>query len=108
MGFSLVITINRVKTEAVIDTAAQVTLVNERLLRKLKLPLEEDKTVILREVGEDSMIPAKKACKVLLKIGSREYRWDVYVAPITDKCLLRLDFFKAFHGNLILQMTSLP
>ena len=101
-GYSLVVpvSVNGVSTQAVVDTAAQVTLISEELLMKMSTPLPAEETVILREVGKDSTIPARIARQVPLRVGNRDFIWDMYVAPISDMCLLGLDFFKAFNGRI--------
>ena len=93
-GNSLLIPIyiNGIKIEAVVDHGAEITLISEDLLHRINLSPIEDKDVTLKQAGKESNMPAMKACDVALQLGDQEYKWDMYVAPIHDMCLLGYDF----------------
>ena len=99
-GLNLVIqlSVNGVPLEAIVDTAAQVSLINEGVVEKMQSSLQFSESVCLREAGENSRMTAQKASQVPLGIGGRRYLWDIYVAPIADCCILGIDFLNAFHG----------
>ncbi len=92
-GMSLVIDIvvNGHETEAVVDTAANVTLISESFFNSLpchNTPL--GKTVILRGISEHPM--EGKLCDGLnIRIGHQTYQWNVCIAPISDNILLGID-----------------
>ena len=88
------IRINGVKTSAVVDTAAQVTVVSRKLWGQLKDPPEENENVVLKGAAEGSRMGAAVAPGVRLKVGGQEHKWTVHVAHITDSCILGLDFLK--------------
>ena len=76
---------------AVIDTGAQVTIVNSQFYDTLNLSLPSD-PVLLKGIDPE------KECWGLFGAGSssdpwgKTYKWDLYVAPIEDQLLLGLDF----------------
>ncbi len=101
-GMSLVIDIvvNGHETEAVVDTAANVTLISESFFNSLpchNTPL--GKTVILRGISEHPM--EGKLCDGLnIRIGHQTYQWNVCIAPISDNILLGIDFLRK-HSCLV-------
>ena len=101
------ICINGVLTEAVIDTGAQCTVISERLLQFMQQPLNFAEDIILREAQQNSKMVAKKAEQVSISIGASEYVWDVYVAPLTDNCILGIDFLRSHEGEISLKQNTL-
>ena len=101
------ICINGVDTEAVVDTGAQCTVISEALLPLMKQELSFEETVILREAQANSQMVAKRAVRVPLSIGSQAYIWDIYVAPLTDKCILGIDFLRSHGGEISLKRNTL-
>ena len=49
----------------------------------------------------------KKAEQVSISIGASEYVWDVYVAPLTDNCILGIDFLRSHEGEISLKRNTL-
>lgn len=85
--------INQVPVEAVIDTAAQVTIISNKLYESLipKPPIL--KRVVLYAAGRDLKMTGCKIGPVNISIGSQAYQnVEVYVAPIKDNMHLGLDF----------------
>ena len=78
------LSINGKEVTAVIDTAAQVTVMNDEFARKLQDPLKITEYVELKGAGKDNTIKAGFARKVKIKLADKGYAWDVYVAPIMD------------------------
>ena len=109
-GYNLVIpvAINQgPTTNAIIDTAAQVTVINSKLARQVGLDLSGAEKVTLRGVGVNSELEAFLVKGVRLVIGRKVYRWDVYVAHITDEFILGLDFLLANKCQVDLQSNVL-
>ena len=92
---SLVIPIyvNDVPTFAVVDTAAQVTVVSSKIIPKDRSNNSqiEGENVWLKGVCRNSIM-GQKVKDFPIRIGDQEYLVDVYVADIDDPVLLGLDF----------------
>ena len=94
-GLSLVIDVkvNDFSTTAVVDSAAQVTIISTHLLRQLPVKPFITGRVKLKGIGgPSSEVPADKLSGVTIQLGSVKYTWPVYVAEISDPLLLGLDF----------------
>ena len=93
--------------QAVIDTAAEATILSEeafKLLRKKPPVLEE---VRLRGLNGNAPIAGKRI-RGDLGVGSQTYKWDIYVAEYsTDMCLLGLDFLHHYRVDIKLSTNSI-
>ena len=76
---------------AVIDTGAQVTIINSQFYDTLNLSLPLD-PVLLRGIDPEKSVEGYLVREVPLTLGGKTYKWDLYVAPIEDQLLLGLDF----------------
>ena len=76
---------------AVIDTGAQVTIVNSQFFDSLNCSLPSE-PVILKGIDPEKSVEGYVVRKVPLTVGGRSYKWDLYVALIEDELLLGLDF----------------
>ena len=79
-----------VKLLAVIDTAAEETIISDSIFRELQPSPPYLKKVILHTAGRDRMMDG--VGPVALKLGKTTYPEAVYVASIQDDMLLGLDF----------------
>jgi hypothetical protein len=87
--------INGKSVAAVIDTAAQVTIILDKLYQSLSSKPTILKTVKLLTAGRDLSMNGFKVAPVSILIGSQAYTKDeIYVAPIDDDMLLGLDFLQ--------------
>lgn len=96
----LKVKINGTEVDAIIDTAAQVTLLNESFAKKLDPPVNLTNPVILKGAGENNSIPASYAEHTQIKVGKTETRWRVIVAKINDQVILGLDLLKHLKANI--------
>ncbi|VDI69244.1 Hypothetical predicted protein [Mytilus galloprovincialis] len=88
------IEVSNQKIKAVIDTGAEVTVLNEEIFfrlpktnrSKLKPAL---KNLVVAEAGKQ--MGTKGVAAVMLTLGDSQFVWDVYVAPIGDDLLLGCD-----------------
>ena len=79
--------------EAIVDTAAQVTVVNTNVFTNLfGRDMAPRETIRLKCAGVDQYLIAKLYANIPITIGSVTVLQDVYVANITDDRLLGLDF----------------
>ena len=85
-GYDIVVpnTVNFFNTNAIVDTAAQVTVVNSQVAQEAGLSLKGAEKVSLRGVGENSRLEALLVKGVRLFVGDKVYPWDIYVAAITE------------------------
>ncbi|CAG2221430.1 unnamed protein product [Mytilus edulis] len=92
----LKVKINGVDVDAVVDTAAQVTIISEKFMKKLQPPLELKSSVTLKGAGAENKIKARYANRVSIRTGKTETKWQIIVADITDPVLLGLDFYNIY------------
>lgn len=109
VGWNLVIpiTVEKEKTEAIIDTAAQATVVSERIFKLIKDAPPVKETVVLKGVTEDSSVVAQYVEGLEIQVGRKRYKWNILVAPITDNFILGLDFLKQQKGVVNLESREL-
>ena len=100
----------RRKVMAVVDTAAQVTIINRSLSVELgcEAPVER---VQLRNAKTDTWMDGGIVEGFGFWLGSRQYSWDVIEADIEDAFILGMDFLKSTRckidlGNDILELGS--
>ena len=107
-GISLIIPIkiNGLKVSAVVDTAAEGTILSTEafgLLRKKPQVLEE-----VRLKGLNGQAPITGKCiRGDLGIGSQTYKWYIYVADSVDMCLLGLDFLHNYKVDIKLSTNTI-
>lgn len=95
------LSINGVPVAAVIDTAAQVTIISDGLYKSFKVRPPTLSKVILHTAGRDLKMSGYKVGPVSIVIGSQIFpENEVYVAPVGDDMLLGLDFLHQ-HGAII-------
>ena len=89
------VTFQKVKTAGVIDTAAQVTIMNSQLLEKLGLQRgTHDDVVMLRNAEKGFMMEGVVWKHVGFQLGGRKYYWDIVEADISDALILGVDFLQ--------------
>ena len=99
-----------VKTAAVIDTAAQVTIMSSNWRERLSLkPGSHDETVLLRNAERDSTMQGVVWKHVGFQLGERKYFWDIMEADISDALILGIDFLRRYQckidlGSSVLEM----
>ena len=94
--------IGRRKIMAVVDTAAQVTLINRRLSQELGCedPVER---VQLRNAQMDSWMDGGIVQHFGFQLGGRKYFWDVVEADIGDDFIIGIDFLKSVQCKIDLE-----
>ena len=81
-----------VTLQAVVDTAAAVTIISDSIFRELEPKPPYLKKVILHTAGRDMKMEGFVVGPVALKLGETIFPEAVYVAPIQDDMLLGLNF----------------
>ena len=94
--------VGRRKIMAVVDTAAQVTLINRRLSQELGCvdPVER---VQLRNAQMDSWMDGGIVQHFGFQLGGQEYFWDVVEADIGDDFIIGIDFLKSVKCKIDLE-----
>ncbi|MES9882801.1 MAG: retropepsin-like aspartic protease, partial [Sedimenticola sp.] len=98
-GMSLVvdIVVNGHQTEAVVDTAATITLVSDKFYSSLPQSGKSIGNVVLKGLA-DVPVNGKLVPNMNIRLGYRNYKWNVCVAPMSDNVILGIDFLKAYAG----------
>ena len=81
-----------VEVVAVVDMAAQVTIMNHELRTKIGLQGSCDETVMLRNAKKDSAMQGYVWKHVGFQLGGRKYFCDIVEADISDALILGIDF----------------
>ena len=110
-GKSLVISVNFGTTQinAVLDTAAEVTILKTDVAKKLGIPYNSGKKFTLKTAAEqqDMKMEAYLVPNVKFKIQNKNFKTDILVAPIADEMLLGLQFFKEHKSSIDISNTCL-
>jgi hypothetical protein len=86
---------NRRPMAAVIDSAAEVTILSDKIYNSLQDQPQILRKTVMYAAGRGMQIDTISVWPVKLEVGSKScYCTDVYVAPIDDDMLLGLDFLK--------------
>ena len=86
------IILQEVELKAVVDTAAEVTIISDRVFRQIIPEPPRLKKVTLHTAGRDMKMEGFVVGPIALKLGSSIFSKAVYAAPIQDDMLLGLDF----------------
>ena len=90
VGMNLIfpIQVNRIDIWAIVDSAAQVTIISQKLRDQITDSLETIGKVNLRGIGSHvkGLIPAQKTKGIDIKFGKNA--WEAYVAEMTDPQLI--------------------
>lgn len=92
--------VNNLTIQAVVDTAADATIISEDIFKKLHMKITEFETVKMYSAGENQTFNAKKIGPVKLTIGKTVFFNHIYVAPIIDKMLLGMDMLQAMEAKI--------
>lgn len=96
--------INGLSVDAVVDTAAEVTVISTYIWHQLKHAPAMVERVVLKGAAENSRMEALVVPGMRIGIGSQTHKWTVHVAPISDAFILGLDFMK--RKGCIVDMTK--
>ena len=82
------------KILVVLDTAAEVTVLSDRLLKELHSQPAMIRKVTLKSAGRGLKMEGRVVGPINIKIGKNLYNEEIYVAPIEDDMLLGLKFLR--------------
>ena len=100
------IKINGLEIPAVIDTAAEATILSKKAYNQLKKKPSLIKEINLNGLNVGAPVQGQKIA-TNITLGSNTYKWDVYVAEMGDLCLLGLDFLHHHGVNIKLNSHSI-
>jgi hypothetical protein len=101
------IQLNGHQVNAVVNTASQISLIDQSLAEQIGLVPDGDSTLSIRGVGKGMMIQAKIATDVLIQLGDSTFNWNMNVGPFHELCILGLDFLYHVNATIHLQPPSL-
>ena len=85
---------------AVVDTAADVTIISEVTLKGMVTKPKVLREVRMRAAGENQIFRAQDVGPVLLKIGENSLSRNIFVAPIRDPMLLGIDVLRELNAKI--------
>ncbi|KAH3847111.1 hypothetical protein DPMN_089425 [Dreissena polymorpha] len=86
--FRLKVQVGDVMVDAVVDSAAEVSLISDRVYKAMKQPLPKGRDVKLLMTGKDASMQGFVVGPVKLKIGNCWYHEHLYVARQMSICYL--------------------
>ncbi len=80
---------------AVIDTAAQMTVISTEVYKQLNLPEKEHQTIKISNAQQGAIMEGFIVQGIKTQIGKKTYFLRAVIAPITDQMLLGFDFLQS-------------
>ena len=99
--------LENIPTLAVIDTAADVTVVSNSFFKELKEIPRFITNIKMHAAGENQILEAKQFGPVKLTIGKQTISHDIFVAPIHDDILLGIDILRKLEAKIDLGQNQL-
>ena len=93
--FRVPVEVQGMQLQAVVDTAAQVTLVSEEFYKSLDPAPPICKEVVMNTAGKGMQMNGYIAGPFQVVLGTHLFTVEIYVAPIEEDMLLGLDFLEA-------------
>ena len=101
--FSLPVKVCGQEVEAIVDTAAEVTIISDKFYQNLKNKPALIKDVKLMTAGREMMMKGLRVGPAELTVGAKKYSVNLTVAPIENDMLLGFDIL--YHqGKAVLDM----
>ena len=105
--FRVPVEVQGMQLQAVVDTAAQVTLVSEEFYKSLDPAPPIRKEVVMNTAGKGMQMNGYIAGPFQVVLGTHLFTVEIYVAPIEEDMLLGLDFLEANGVSLHLKEKEL-
>ena len=96
------IEVNDIPLQAVVDTAAEVTIVSDRVFQLLNPAPPTVRNVVLSTAGRDMRLKGAVVGPVTIKLGDSNFSEEIYIAPISDDMLLGLDFLRRHAVDILI------
>ena len=106
-SYKVKLTVQGEVVNAVVDTAAEGTLISDRVFDQFKVKPPVIRNCKLATAGRELLMKAFVVGPVKIKLGDTLYHEVVYVAPIDDDMLLGFDFLKKHGARLDMRRNEL-
>ena len=101
------ISINGVPVKAVIDTAAQISVINTNFVEEHLPNLRFSGAYSLNGINADAPLCASMSEELEISLGNKIFKWKVLKADIADSCILGLDFIVKYKLDIRLSENTL-
>ena len=105
--FSVRVCLGTVALKAIIDTAAEVTIISDRIYESLDRKPPRIRSVILNTAGRNMKLRGMVAGPLTVTLGGKSFQENIYVAPIEDDMLLGIDFLRHHNIDIHIQGSKL-
>ena len=105
--FRVPVKVQGMQLQAVVVTAAQITLVSEEFYKSLDPAPPIRKEVVMNTAGKGMQMNGYIAGPFQVVLGTHQFSVEIYVAPIEEDMLLGLDFLEANGVSLHLKEKEL-
>ena len=85
---------------AVVDTAADVSIISKSVCDQLNISPRNSKPITLFAAGENQSFPAEKVGPISFKIGNTVLERIIFSAPICDEMLLGMDILQDLDAKI--------
>jgi hypothetical protein len=93
--FRVPVEVQAMQLQAVVDTAAQVTLMSEEFYKSLDPAPPIRREMVMNTAGKGMQMNGYIAGPFQVVLGTHQFSVEIYVAPIEEEMLLGLDFLEA-------------
>ena len=98
--FKLDVDVEGNRVQAVVDTAAEATLISDRLFYTLNPPPPFIRPCKIATAGRELSMDGGVVGPVRLKLGDRECTENIYVTPLEDEMLIGFDLLTKYGANI--------
>ena len=96
-----------VPVKAVVDTAADLSIINFETYKQFKFPPPELETLDIQSADENLRFPVRKVGPIRINIGKVKLETFLYVGKITDPMIMGLDLLQQLRATIDLKSSTL-
>ena len=98
--YSVPVGLMDVSVRAIIDTAAEVTIISDKIYEALDPTPPKIRDVSLNTAGRGMKVQGMRVGPVSMTLGHTKFEEVLYVAPIEDEMLLGIDFLRRYAESI--------